>query len=319
MVSAATIRDYWPLCPVSTRLFTRSNGDTFECPSCHDLRVYLRCVSSTDRSPLKLSPAIVRWLATLGSSRQLATCDQIIAVSRYVRDQLALSKRVPGQKLVNIPNLIHLPSVELALASPWPLHDISLQDRFALFVGKLDTNKGAQYLPEVMERATLKMPVIVAGDGPLRPELERAAASKHLDFRFYEWLDNDAILRLMHSAALLLFPSAWQEPLSRVLLEACAASAAIVAMNTGGTGDIISHGESGWLASDPATLAAGARAVATDPTLNARLRAGARRRAETVFSSDRVAAEVEQLYLNLLAEHQPSDSPISMTRTGVGA
>lgn len=300
-VSVATVRDYWPLCPVSTRLFTRRNGETFECRECHRLADYLRCASDGILT-LKLPLALARWVATRNASKQLAGCDAVIGVSKYVRDELSMSGRVPGEKLVSIPNLVHLSSVERAIHGPWPLEDVSSDDHFALFVGKLDVNKGAQYLPDVMKSAGIGMPLVLAGDGPLHSELERQASVKGLDFRFHDWLDNDAILRLMRSATLLLFPSAWQEPLSRVLLEGCAAGAAIVAMNTGGTGDIITHGESGWLAQDIAGLVEGARAIASDEALNARLRAGARRQAETIFASDHVAAEVEQLYANLLAE-----------------
>ena len=317
VISIATVRDYWPLCPVSTRLFTRSDGSAFECRSCHRLSEYMGCASGTSRSPLRIALALARWFTTLRASRLLAACDATIAVSRYVRDELTFSGRVPSERLANIPNLVHLPSVERALSTPWPLNDISPKDPFTLFVGKLDFNKGAQYLPEVIEYAGLDMPLVLAGDGPLRPELEREARAKRLDFRFYDWLDNDAILRLMRTATLLLFPSAWQEPLSRVLLEGCAAGAAIVAMSTGGTSDIITHGESGWLAQNTADLAEGARAVASDPALNTSLREGARRQAETGFSSDRVAARVESLYSRLVAArkevtnpHAPISNPI---------
>ena len=72
------------------------------------------------------------------------------------------------------------------------------------------------------------MPVVLLGDGPLKAEIEADAAPRGLDFRFYSWLDNDAVLRVMQAAQVLLFPSAWQEPLSRVLLEGCAAGAAIL-------------------------------------------------------------------------------------------
>jgi glycogen(starch) synthase len=301
VVSVATVRDYWPLCPVSTRLFAGKGGERFECDECHALREYLRCASVGSRSRLGLPLSVARWAGTLQASRLLAGCDATIAVSKYVRDELKKSGRIPDDRLVNIPNLVHLPSVEASMSAAWPLPDISPEEPFMLFVGKLDMNKGAQFLPEVLKRAGVDLPVVLAGDGPLRESLEKSARELELDFRFYDWLDNDAILRLMRTAKLLLFPSAWQEPLSRVLLEGCAAGAAIVAMNTGGTSDIVVHGESGWLAGDAAGFAEGVRLVATDGQLNARLRTGARRQAETVFASDRVAAEVDGLYERLLA------------------
>ena len=299
--SVATVRDYWPLCPVSTRLFARPDGSSFECRQCHRLLPYLRAVArSSGLASVQTALAPLRWLSTLASSRLLATCDATIAVSRYVRDELAISGRLDGTRLYNIPNLVHLPSVERALATEWPLNDISPVDSFALFVGKFDVNKGVDLLPRVLKQAGVALPVVLAGDGPLKSQLAREAEALGLDFRFHEWLGNDAILRLMQAARVLLFPSAWQEPLSRVLLEGCGAGAAIVALNTGGTGDIIAHGVSGWLACNQAEFAEGAKRVVEDDTLNLRIRAGARTRAETVFSAPVVSAGIEALYNSVL-------------------
>ncbi len=308
VASVATVRDYWPLCPVSTRLFTMRNGSGFECRNCHRFLPYLRAVTrSSGLASLQMALAPLRWLSTLASIRLLARCDSTIAVSRYVRDELAMSGRLDGTKLYSIPNLVHLPSVERALATEWPLNDISLHDSFALFVGKFEPNKGVDLLARALKQACVTLPVVLAGDGPLRAQLAREAAALGLDFRFYDWLDNDPILRLMQAARVLLFPSAWQEPLSRVLLEGCAAGAAILALNTGGTADIIAHGESGWLAADQAEFAEGVRRVVEDDTLNLRIRAGARRRAETVFSAPVVSAEIEALYASVL-EDLPGDA-----------
>jgi glycosyltransferase involved in cell wall biosynthesis len=73
-----------------------------------------------------------------------------------------------------------------------------------------------------------------------------------------------------------------------------------VALDTGGTGDVIEHGTSGWLAHNVEELATGLRAVASDAELNARLRQGARQRAETRFAAPVVCVQVEELYRSLL-------------------
>ncbi len=303
VVSIATVRDYWPLCPASTRLFMAKHGDTFECKDCHILSSYLACASQRG-DKLALFPALARWLQTWRASRVLAQCDAVVAVSHYVQGELARSKRVPTNKLHVIPNLVDLPSVERALSGPWPLADISQQHPYLLFVGKWDTNKGAQMLPDAVARSGVTLPVVLAGDGPLRPQIETEARSLGLDFRFHTWLDNDSVLKLMRHATALLFPSAWQEPLSRVLLEGCATGAAIVALDTGGTGDIITHCRSGWLAENMVSFVAGIRRVTGDPQFNAMLRAGARLRAEERFTAPIVSAEVEALYISLLERQE---------------
>ena len=302
VVSLVTVRDYWPLCPSSTRLFEDAAGNAVECRECHRLGEYLSCVRRGGaRATAKLPLACARWLNTLSDSKKLAKCDTVIAVSNYVRDELARSGRVPTSRLRVIPNLVDLPSVDRALESRWPLNDISPEDRFLLFAGKLDTNKAAWQLPKLLARAAdVSLPVVVAGDGPWRDRIAREAAQLGLDFRFYNWLDNDAVLRLMGKAVAVLFPSAWQEPLSRVLLEGCAAGAAIVALDTGGTADVVEHGTSGLLARGPEEFADGVRAVVSDAGLNAGLRRGARERAERKFAAPIVCAQVEELYRSLL-------------------
>ncbi len=299
--AVGTVRDYWPLCPASTRLFPRSDGSTFECEECHRLSAYMECVGQAKaRKPWSFPVALLRWAKSARAGCALGRCDAIIAVSDYVRGELERSRRVNGGKLITIPNMVDLASMDNARLGKWPLPDIAPGDRFILFVGKWDLNKGAQMLPEVVKRSGVDLPVVLAGEGPLRDSIEAEAASLGLDFRFYNWLDNDAAILLMRHATALLFPSAWQEPLSRVLLEGCAAGAAIVALDTGGTGDVIVHGESGWLAHDMSSFVEGIRAVATDTELNQTLRTGARHRAEEKFSSSHVSARVEALYRRLL-------------------
>lgn len=300
--AVGTVRDYWPLCPVSTRLFTSSAGSAFECDECHRLTAYMECVGqSKSRKVSSLPVALLRWAKTARTGRALGRCDAIIAVSDYVRGELERSRRVNGGKLVTIPNMVDLASVDTALLGKWPLADIAPGDRFLLFVGKWDVNKGAQMLPEAVKRSGVNLPVVLAGEGPLRDSIEAESAQLGLDFRFYEWLDNNSAILLMRHATALLFPSAWQEPLSRVLLEGCAAGAAIVALDTGGTGDVIAHGESGWLAHDMGSFVEGLRAVTGNDELNQTLRAGARHRAEEKFASDHISARVETLYRRLLA------------------
>ena len=243
---------------------------------------------------------MLKWLRTAQAGLVLGRCDAVIAVSDYVRGELERSGRVSGSRLVTIPNMVDLASVDHALRGKWPLTDIAPGEPFLLFAGKFDLNKGAQILPEAVQLSGVRLPVVLAGEGPLRDSIASDAASRGLDFRFCEWLDNDSVILLMRHATALLFPSAWQEPLSRVLLEGCAAGAAIVALDTGGTGDAIAHGESGWLARDVRGFVEGIRQVADDSSLNGRLRDGARHRAEDKFASDHVVSRVETLYRRLL-------------------
>ena len=94
----------------------------------------------------------------------------------------------------------------------------------------------------------------------------------------------------------LWFPSSWDEPLSRVLLEALACGAPIVAMPTGGTPEIIIDGTSGILAADIASFVTAAQRLHDDARWRQRIQAGARLRAQQFYDSNVVIRQFLALY-----------------------
>jgi glycosyltransferase involved in cell wall biosynthesis len=176
-----------------------------------------------------------------------------------------------------------------------------MAEPYALFVGKLAKNKGAGTLIEIVNRARLEMPLIVIGEGPERVAIERDAAARSRRVTLAGWLDRTDVFKWLTHAALLIFPSTWPEPLSRVLIEASALSVPIAAMNTGGTPDIIVDEESGLLASSVAELAADVARLAGDARLRDRLGRAARKRAESRFDLPIVIGRMEKLYADAMA------------------
>jgi glycosyltransferase involved in cell wall biosynthesis len=213
--------------------------------------------------------------------------------------------------------------------APPPL-SVAEGERFVLFVGKLERNKGAHLLLETLRalrdavrnddrrqttedsgpwsvvrgpssRVAVLPSLVIAGSGPLRAELERGLAALGVPAQFLDWAEHDETLRLMARCELLLFPSAWGEPLSRVLLEAAACGAPIAAMPTGGTRDIIEDGVSGALEPTPEHLGRRAAELLHDLEARRRLGEGARQRVRERFAKDAVVRQVEDLYRSLLA------------------
>ena len=169
---------------------------------------------------------------------------------------------------------------------------------YALFAGKLAANKGASTLLPVT--ADLGLPLVVAGDGPARADVEADARAARRDVRFLGWLERPELLRWMRHATMLVFPSMWPEPLGRVLIEASALGCPIVAMKSGGVSDVVVDGETGLLARTEDELRAHARRLRHDSALAARLGAAARRRADTVFDTEVVTGQHEALYASLV-------------------
>jgi glycosyltransferase involved in cell wall biosynthesis len=165
---------------------------------------------------------------------------------------------------------------------------------YLLFVGKLATNKGALLVLDVARQVHAETRVV--GDGPLRAEMEAAALRDGLPVRFLGWLSNDEVLRAMARAKMLLFPSLWAEPLARTLIEAAAVGLPAVAMDTGGSRDIVIDGETGFLVCDVAGMVEATRRLLADEPLRQMMARRARQIAEERFSKTVVVERVEQVY-----------------------
>jgi glycosyltransferase involved in cell wall biosynthesis len=212
---------------------------------------------------------------------------------------------VAPERVAVIPNMVDVAAIAQTIAERAPA--LTGGQPFLLYVGKLEYNKGAHELPAIMAELVRQSgrpaeqlpPLMVAGDGSLRSQIERELTRLGTRSRFLDWAEHDDVLALMAHCDALLYPSGWGEPLTRVLLEACACGAPAVAMPTGGTPDIIVDGVSGFLEPTPAGLARRALQLIEQPRLRQRMREAARTHARLRFSTEAVAGHVEQLYYSL--------------------
>ena len=142
--------------------------------------------------------------------------------------------------------------------------------------------------------------LVVAGDGPLRGELERELAGLGVRLRLLDWVEHDEVLRLIAACELLLFPSAWGEPLSRVPLEAGACGAAVLAMPTGGTPYILEDGATGALEASVGGFARRLAELLAAPAERRRLGQAAHQMVARRFAKDALVRRVEALYQQLI-------------------
>jgi glycogen(starch) synthase len=292
-----SVRDHWPWDYFATGL----HGDRIPYPR-------QTWASLATDLPARLGPlpgavalpAIPYMLAHLAHRRAaLRQASAVIAGSRYIADRL--TDLVEPARLHVIPNIVDLAAIDAIIATP-PA-SVPPDEPFVLFVGKLERNKGAHLLSDIVRAARDALhrhTLVIAGAGPLKNGLAQAMRTAQVRARFLDWIDHDEALRLMAHCDLLLFPSAWGEPLSRVLLEACACGAPILAMPTGGTPDIIVDGENGALETTVPAFARRMVELINCPKERRALGAEARRRAERRFTPDIVAGQVERLYQSLI-------------------
>jgi glycosyltransferase involved in cell wall biosynthesis len=226
----------------------------------------------------------------------LARADAVIAVSSRIAEDLRVRAPVLAQTRIEvIPNPVNVAALRADAAGA-----ARTSPPYALYLGKLAPNKGTSYLVDVVTKADLDWKLIIAGDGPDRPAIERSARASGRPIEFRGWVDKTEAGRLLAGASMLIFPSRGPESLSRVLTEASALGVPIAAMDTGGTRDIIEPGATGLLSGTPDGLAADVRRLRSDAALRRQLGEAARRKIEREFDSGTVIARIERLYLELL-------------------
>jgi glycosyltransferase involved in cell wall biosynthesis len=307
--TVATVRDYWPTCPIGTRL-----------PRCPELaRCSTECqVCCLSRGSAPLRPLVRAALPYVTSNlrrrqRALLAADATIAVSSYVAETLRAG--MPGLEPIVIPNFINLnglaevrsTKVEVRAGdgtAPLTTHDPRLPTGHAptvLYVGKLEPHKGADLLPAALA-AVPGARLVVAGTGPLNGQIERECAALGVPLELLGERPNDEVLVLMRAADALIFPARWEEPLTRTLLEAGSQGLPAVALAVGGNPDIIRDGETGLLAADPTGLGTALAALlAEPPARRAQMATAARAHIAANFAETVVVPRVEELYRELVA------------------
>ncbi|HUF47113.1 MAG TPA: glycosyltransferase family 4 protein [Vicinamibacterales bacterium] len=291
----ATVRDYWPVCYWAD--LTHDPTGSSLCPACTTANMRRCVLPRAGRATIAAWSLIPYMRANLRTKRlTLAQASTIIAVSsRIAHDLESRTTAFAHTPIVTIPNAVNLTALDRVDRSAAPI-----EGPYGLYVGKLAPNKGAQWLPGIWAGAGLGWPLVVAGDGPLRPELEADARRRGLDVRWLGWRDRAEVWAYMRHATLLAFPSYGPESLSRVLLEAAALGVPIAAMNTGGTADIIHDGTTGLLSDSPDALARDLARLGHDEILRGALGHAARNDVRARFSTDSVVDRIEQVYRGLL-------------------
>jgi glycosyltransferase involved in cell wall biosynthesis len=123
-----------------------------------------------------------------------------------------------------------------------------------------------------------------------------------LKAHYFGWLNDDATIALLYSAADLCVVPSFQENLSYAAMESTACGTPCVAFNQGGMPDLIEHNRTGYLARayDPDDLAQGIAWVLGNEERWRGLSVQARKKAEQEFAFEKVAGCYVELYKEIL-------------------
>jgi len=143
---------------------------------------------------------------------------------------------------------------------------------------------------------------LLAGDGPLRGELEREAESLGIGEHVIFLGDRQDMPAVLASIDIAVNPSD-SESLSNVILEAMAAALPVVAYNVGGNSELVNDQRGALIsAGNEASFAEAIEKLLLDTALRQRLGQNARRFTQENFSLEKVRQRYSDLYTMLLRE-----------------
>ncbi len=173
-----------------------------------------------------------------------------------------------------------------------------------LNVGRLREWKGLPELITAFHTVQAQLPtaqLVLAGDGPVRVQLDAQIRQLNLQDHVHLLGEREDIPALLAAADVLVFPT-HSEGHSGALIEAMLAQKPIVATDIPANAESVTHGQSALLVpvNNSAALATAMLQLANDPPRAHRLASRARSAAVHRFSPERIAAQHEALYQDVV-------------------
>jgi glycosyltransferase involved in cell wall biosynthesis len=190
-----------------------------------------------------------------------------------------------------------------------------------LYLGRLEPIKGVHTVIHALRRladsvpASVPVTLDIVGSGTpdyassLRALVQESGLENSV--RFLGPVPRAQVPLVMAEHNALVFPSEWEEPFARSVLEAMAAGLAVIGSTTGGTGEILVEGQTGltFAAGDSEDLARQIRRLAQEPALRCRLAAGGRAVVCSRFTLQRMVDELEAALGAMAGEVLPTPAP----------
>ena len=174
---------------------------------------------------------------------------------------------------------------------------------YALFAGRLSSEKGLRNLLEAWKNVK-GLPLKIAGDGPLREELQSFASMHNLPIEFLGYVSYAEVLALTGDAVFLVVPSEWYEGFPMVVVQALACGTPVIASRLGSLDEIVEEGKTGlkFEAGNPQDLAIRVNELASDRSRVARMRIYARAAFEERYTAKINYFQLMEIYQSAIGD-----------------
>jgi glycogen synthase len=275
---------YWPTLPSQHELYWQKTGRKWY-----------------SQLPKRILSSIALGILAKEEKQPSLTFKRSICVSAATRDHL-VEAGIP----INNARIIHtgLDAQQYLMSQKHRQRNHKSQVLNLLYAGRIWPEKGVDTAINaleklVFERGQQNLRLSIVGSGSPEYEkylhhlVDRAGLDDYVSFSTH--VPGEEMPRLLQKFDVLLLPSIWQEPFSRIVLEGMASGLVVVATTTGGTTEIVQDGKNGLLFTpgNAEDLSEKISCLASNPELRQRL---AREGQQTViegFTMTKMIDEVE--------------------------
>ncbi|MFG3100786.1 glycosyltransferase [Streptomyces sp. NPDC048182] len=269
--AVATLHNYGQVCPPGT--LQRDGRPCAECVGGSPLpAVRHGCYRGSRLATVPLAVGL-----SVNRRRWWTGVERFFCISAAQRDVLVRSG-MPAERLAVKHNFV-----------PDPAARRDGPGEHLLYLGRLAEAKGVRLLmaawDELAAGGGVGVPLVIAGAGPLEPEVTAWAAGRD-DVDHVGLYDADRSREAVARAVAVVAPSTWQEAFGLVVVEAMAAGVPAVAAGHGAFVELVEDGVTGLLhrPGESASLASRIREITAGRDRNEEMGRAARRRYEQGFS-----------------------------------
>jgi len=228
--------------------------------------------------------------------------DGITAVSEYLKQETVAIFGIEPERIRVLPNFVDLDKYR---RDAFPCHRAKLSNPGEKIVTHISNFRAVKRVDDVVRtfaRINRQLParLLLVGDGPERGRIQHVAEEEQVLDRVLFLGKQASVVELLSCSDLFLLTSE-QEAFGLVALEAMSCGVPVVATLTGGIPEVVTHGESGYLAPVGAVeqMAAYGVELLADPERWRAASLAARRDAER-FSAERIVTMYEDYYTEVL-------------------
>ena len=256
------------------------------------------------------TPISTGWMSRLLYEK---LADRIITTGETIRRSMQIRNGFDQTRIISIPTGIDLRKLRNGSHGSRLREDLAIPPGAVLvgMVGFLRFEKGALYFVDAAKHLLQFAPqcwFCIAGSGPIEAKVRARIHALGLEQRVHLLGYRDDIPRILSAIDVLVLPTTRNEGISQVVLQAFGLEKPVVATDTGGTREVVTHGRTGLLVppANARALAESVEQIITHAETSKQMGINGRRLVEHHYTLDRMMDATERVYHTACAELRPS-------------